>query len=379
MINKLCISLLSFSLLMSCSQSKHSHETAGFDTVSFKIKYAQGFKVSHRGAYKLLEVTYPFQGATSGYRYLLVQKGGPIPAHDDNTALITIPLENIVCTSTTHIPLLDYLEETDKLIGFPTTDYISSEKMRRRIDEGKVKDLGIDKAMNLEQLVVLKPAMVMGYTMGQDLGQLKKIRELGIPIVVNAEYLEKHPLGRAEWIKFMALFFNKEKEADSTFRVIESEYLKTHELVSHVAAKPSVMSGIVYGDTWFLPGGQNYAARLLEDAGCSYLWKANSSNGFLELSFESVYDKAKNADLWIGVGSFGSLAEIKAAEERYARFKPFQEGKVYTYNSRKGAKGGSEFLELGYLRPDFILNDLVKIAHPELLPDYRLYFYRQLK
>jgi iron complex transport system substrate-binding protein len=33
---------------------------------------------------------------------------------------------------------------------------------------------------------------------------------------------------------------------------------------------------------------------------------------------------------------------------------------------------------LGYLRPDLILKDLVKIAHPELLPDYELFFHKRL-
>jgi len=368
-----------FIAIVNCTPSRREPSINAIDSSLFTIKYAHGFNVSNHGSYKMVEVTYPYQGASSGYTYLLVQKGEPIPAHDPSTPVITIPLESIVCTSTTHIPALDYLDETDALIGFPSTDYISSPKMRTRIDAGKVKDLGMDKGMNLELLVTLKPSMVMGYSMNNDLGQLKKIQELGIPIVVNAEYLEKHPLGRAEWIKFMALFFNKEKEADSVFRLIESEYNNTRELVKAVVSAPTVMSGIVYGDTWFLPGGQNYAAKLLDDAGCHYLWKEDPSNGFLELSFESVYAKAKEADLWIGVGSFRSLAEIKAAEERYARFKPFREGKVYTYNSRQGAKGGSEFLELGYLRPDFILKDLVKIAHPELMPDYSLYFYGKLK
>jgi len=251
--------------------------------------------------------------------------------------------------------------------------------MRKRIDEGKVKDLGMDKSMNLELLATLKPSLVMGYQMNNDLGQLKKILALGIPVVVNAEYLEKHPLGRAEWIKFMALFFNKEREADSIFRFIESEYLKTNALVKNTGHEPTVMSGIVYGDTWFLPGGQNYAAKLFDDAGYRYLWRTDPSGGFLELSFESVYEKAKNADFWIGVGSFKSLAEIRASEERYTRFRPFQEGKIYTYNARQGAKGGSEFLELGYLRPDYVLKDLVKIAHPELLPGHELYFHRQLR
>ncbi len=322
---------------------------------------------------------YPYPGAVNGYNYLLVQKGDSIPAHSKETIVITVPVENLVCTSTTHIPLLDYIGETDKLIGFPTTDYVSSKKMRKRIDAGEVIDLGIDKGMNLEMLFSLKPAMVMGYTMNSDLGQLKKISELGIPVIINAEYLEKHPLGRAEWIKFMALFFNKETQADSVFQIIETNYLRTQNMVKTIPSRPTVLSGIVYGDTWFLPGGQNYAARLLKDAGCNYLWSDNDSKDYLELSFESVYGKAKEAELWIGVGAYKSLAEIKSAEPRYSKFRPFKEGTIYSNNVRQGAKGGSEFLELGYLRPDIILRDLVKIAHPELLPDYALYFHTPLK
>jgi iron complex transport system substrate-binding protein len=275
--------------------------------------------------------------------------------------------------------LLDYINETEALVGFPTTDYISSEKMRKRVDQGLVTDLGVDKGMNLELLYALKPDLVMSYTMTGDLGQLKKIKELNIPVVINAEYLEKHPLGRAEWIKFMALFFDKEKEADSVFNEIESNYNKTKQLVENSLTQPTVLSGIVYGEAWFMPGGKNYATHLLADAGADYLWKETDTNGFLELSFESVYEKAKSADLWIGVGSFSSLDEIKAADSRYALFKPFTDKQVYTYNGRKGAKGGSEFLELGYLRPDLILKDLVKIAHPKLLPDYDLFFYRRLE
>ena len=361
--------------LLSCSSKKDSATKS--ESISL-TKYAQGFKVTIVGNSKLVEVKQPYQNATSGYQYLLVPKGEVPPTHDETTQVITVPVENIVCTSTTHIPLLDYINETEKLIGFPTTDYISSEKMRKRIDQGKVKDLGIDKGMNIEMLYTLKPSLVMGYTMTKDLGQLKKIQELGIPVVINAEYLEKHPLGRTEWIKFMALFFGKEKEADSVFAEIEKEYLSTQQLVNEVKTKPTVLSGIVYGDAWFMPGGQNYAAKLLKDAGCEYLWASDSTSGFLQLSVESVYARAKEADLWIGVGSFKKLEEIKATEERYALFKPFKEQQVYSYDARKGAKGGSEFLELGYLRPDLILKDLVKIAHPELMPSYDLFFHRKL-
>jgi iron complex transport system substrate-binding protein len=364
-----------------CKRPSPIAETVEQTDTLTQIRYATGFTVRYEKDVKWIEVPAPFQGATSGYKYILIQRGATIPPHDADVRVITIPLTSVVCTSTTHIPLLDYLNETDKLTGFPTTDYISSEKMRKRVDEGKITELGIDKGLNLERLAVLKPGMVMGYTTSNDFGQFKKVEELGVPVVINAEYLEKHPLGRAEWIKFMALFFNKEREADSVFSIIENNYNQTKSIARSAKDRPTVLSGIVYGSAWFMPGGKNYAATLLRDANCHYLWEDDPTNGFLELSFESVYQKAHDADLWIGVGSFATLGEINAADERYSKFKPFQQKQVYNYDARQGAKGGSEYMELGYLRPDIILNDLVLIAHPELstsLQQKELYFHRKL-
>ncbi|HTF19068.1 MAG TPA: ABC transporter substrate-binding protein [Chryseolinea sp.] len=345
----------------------------------FSLRYAQGFSVRYEGKRKWVEVKTPYQGATSGYSYLLLPRGEELPALDPAVKVIRIPLRSIVCTSTSHLPLLEYLGEGNKLTGFPGTDYISSEKVRARIDSGKVLDLGVDKSMNLEQLANLHPDLVMGYSMTSDYGQYKKMEALRIPVVINAEYLEKHPLGRAEWIKFMALFFDQESVADSIFNSIEQQYLQTKASADTAAHRPTVLSGIVYGDAWFMPGGQNYAARLLSDAGCDYLWKGNTSTGFLEFDFESVYARAHEADLWIGVGSHPTLQSLADADHRYKNFKPFRKGAVYTYDARKGAKGGSVYLELGYLRPDIILRDLVKIAHPDLLPDYQLYFHKRLE
>jgi iron complex transport system substrate-binding protein len=190
--------------------------------------------------------------------------------------------------------------------------------------------------------------------------------------------MEGDALGRAEWIKFTSLFFGKEKVADSVFAVIEHEYNAALATAESVGQRPSVLLGTVYGDAWFMPGGQNYAAKLLEDSGNHYLWANDSTIGWLEISFESVYDKAKDADLWI-VGSFDTYEELNTADSRYALFKPFKTQQIYNYNARKGAKGGNDFLELGYLRPDLILKDLIKIGHPEMLPDHRLFFHAPLR
>lgn len=367
-------SLFFVTILFSChgdqNESKNILELEG-------ISHASNFIIEKRQSYTLIEIITPYKNADKGLRYVLYPRNTEKP-HIEADAFIPVPIQSIVCTSTTHIPLLDYLGETDKLVGFPTTDYISSKKMRNRIDSGYVTELGIDNAINIEKLIELNPELVMAYTMSSDFGQFNKIQEAGIPVLINAEYMELDPLGRAEWIKLAALLFCKEEKADSVFNMIETEYSTTLQKVEKLKNYPSVMSGSMYSDTWYLPGGRNYAAKILSDAGFKYLWKHDTTASFLALSYEVVLDKANKADYWIGASNFKSLKEMKEANERYSFFNPFTASTVYSYDKRIGAKGGSEFLELGYLRPDLILKDLVKIGHPEILPNHELFFYYKL-
>ena len=370
-------------VITGCSQqektSKKEIVQPSVSDLSTKIEYAKGFNVRYENGYKWVEIPRPYQEATDGFKYLLVQKGQDVPEHDEDVQVITIPLETIICTSTSHIPLLDYLNETDKLIGFPSTQYVSSLKARKLIDAGKVTELGIDSKMNIEKVLELDPEMVMGYSITGDYGQFRKIQQAGISVVINAEYLEGHPLGRAEWIKFMALFFNKEKMADSVFNEIKNNYRELKQATDTITKRPTVYSGVVYGDAWYLPGGQNNMAKLFKDAGAKYVWSEDNSTGYLEYSFESVYEKAHDADFWVGIASYNSLEEIKQADQRYTDFEAFKKGNVYNYNARMGPTGGNEFLELGYLRPDLILEDLIKIFHPGLLEGGELYFHRRVE
>jgi len=251
--------------------------------------------------------------------------------------------------------------------------------MRKRIDQGLVQELGIDGNLNIESLLQLQPSLVMSYTMSHDLGSLKKIQALGVPVVINSEFLEQHPLGRAEWIKFMALFLGKERKADSLFNWIEHEYVTLQKEAAQLEIQPTVLTGIPYGGIWYLPGGQNYGARFFKDAGCQYMWDDDPSNGFLKLSLETVFTKSLKADYWIGTGSFETYDDLKSLDNRFAQFSAFQNKKVYNYNKRIGATGGNEYLELGYLRPDLILKDLIQITHPERYENQNLYFYQALK
>lgn len=366
-------------LLLTACTGNEKRTSESITQPLLKPAYAKGFRVSNYHGARMVEVLQPFQGATQPVRYLLVHRGQEVPDHDATVHVVYTPAERIICTSTTHLPLLDYLDASNRLVGFPSLDLISSEKIRDLIHQNRIAELGTDQALNIEKTLALKPDLVMGYTVTGEYGQLKKLQELGVPVVLNAEYLEKHPLGRAEWIKFMGLFLEKEEEANTVFSMIENNYHTTSTLVKNELDRPTVLSGILYGDTWFLPGGENYGAQLLRDAGYRYYWENDTTAGFLKLSYETVFEKAHACDYWIGVGSFVSLDEMLQANNRYGNFKAFKNKQVYTYNARQGEKGGSEFLELGYLRPDIILKDLVKIHHPDLLPDYQLYFHAPLK
>jgi iron complex transport system substrate-binding protein len=361
--------------LVACKGEKKESKSGGITP----NRYATGFRVDDKGTYRDVFVQHVDDSATPPIQYRLIAQDQELPLAQVGVTVIRVPIKSLVCTSTTHIPHLDYLGDTDKLIGFPSLEYISSTAMRSRIDAGKVEELGKENGLNLERVAALNPSLVMAYTMNKDLGQLKKVQELGIPVVVNAEFIEQHPLGRAEWIKFTALFLGKEKQADSIFRGIETEYLKIKTLADGFTEKPTVLTGIPYGGIWYLPGGKNYGAQFFTDAGCNYLWSDNSSSGYLQLSLEAVYEKAIKADYWIGVASFKQYDALKTTDARFADLAPFKNKTVFHYNGRIGATGGNEYFELAYLRPDLILKDLIQITHPKAYPNPDLFFYRPLE
>ncbi len=385
---KVCRSI-SFILILfstySCNSPQQENTTEALTTEAnpssyheVSVDYASQFRIIYKEGYKIVEVLQPYPGAKKSLRYLLLPKDMAVPENTEADAVVRIPVREMVSFSTTHIPALEMLGAAEVLSGFPGTDLISSAGMRRRINEGEVQDLGAANGINIEKLMELSPDLVMAYGMGPQDKSLRSLERTHIPVVLNADFLEQSPLGRAEWIKFTAAFLNKEKEADSVFSYIRDRYESLAALTSDVSERPSVFSGVVYNGTWFMPGGKSWASVFFADAGGKYLWSDNGEAGSLQLSFEAVFNKAHKADYWIGAANYPSLQALEEADSRYRQFAAWQQSNVYTYTAREGETGGNEYLELGYSRPDIVLADLIRILHPTLLPDYKLYFYEKL-
>lgn len=363
------------SLIAGCTQTQPQNTSV--PVPDDNVKYAKGFSIEYYDDYKKVTVSRLYKGSSQQkIYYLYSDSASQLPG---DGIKIKTPLQSIVCTSTTHLPSLVLLDEVDKLVGFPSLEYISSNEVRERINSGSVKELGSENGMDIEGIVDLSPDVMMGFLMSSDSKVYDKIEGSGVNVVINSDYLENSPLGRAEWIKFVAAFFNKEELADSIFTAIEDNYFSIKNLVLNVPDKPAVFSGILYGGTWFMPGGDSFAAIFLQDAGANFLWSDTNETGSLELSFESVLEKAEDAEYWIGASNFKSREDMLMSDERYELFKAFKENNVFTYTLNVTEFGGNDFFEMGYARPDWILSDLVKILHPGLIKDEAFHFYQQVK
>ncbi|MCA9920565.1 MAG: iron ABC transporter substrate-binding protein, partial [Anaerolineales bacterium] len=78
----------------------------------------------------------------------------------------------------------------------------------------------------------------------------------------------------------------------------------------------------------------------------------------------------------INLGFVSTLADLAASDERFADFAAFQNGTVYNYDLRTNEFGGNDFFESAAANPHWVLADLIKIFHPELVPDHEFVYYR---
>ncbi|MCB0463049.1 MAG: ABC transporter substrate-binding protein [Flavobacteriaceae bacterium] len=375
--------LATITLIFSCKNEPKPENINSTDKATVKKnKYAKGFEITDFNDYKILSIRNPWPKAEKTYKFALIQKDMLSKFtlnKNEFDGFLTIPIEKIVVTSTTHIPALELLEIEESLIGFPGTDYVSSEKTRVRINNGNIRELGKNEGINTEVLLELKPDVVVGFGVDGNNKTFETIKNSGIPVIYNGDWVEDSPLAKAEWIKFFGVLYDKEKEADSIFNQIESDYLEAKETASIIKNKPTVLSGAMHKDVWYLPSGTSPEAQLLNDANVNYLWSDTSGSGSLALSFESVFEKGKNADLWLSPSYYSSFEALGKANEHYTKFDAFKNRNIFTFANTTGETGGVLYYELGTARPDLVLKDLIKICHPELLKDYIPHFFKPLQ
>jgi len=344
-----------------------------------EIQYAKGYEIYKHLGFSIVKITNPWPDAKESFTYILQEKNGIIPDSLKQFTVIPIPIQTIVVTSTTHIPALELLGVENTLVGFPNTAYISSEKTRKRIDAGKIREVGTNESLNTEVLIDINPDLIVSFGLNNSNPTLDNLQKSGLKVMLNGDWTEQSPLGKAEWIKFFGALYGLDSKANSVFSEIEMEYKNTLALAKKATSKPTVLSGAMYQEQWYVPQGESWAALFLKDARANYLWAETKGNGSLAVPFEDILEKAQNADFWIAPGDFSNLKQMSDSNPHYNRFTSFKNKKVYSYSVNKGAKGGIIYFEWSPTRPDWVLKDLIKIFHPELLPNHKLFFFQKLE
>lgn len=375
-------------LVTSCKNEPEVTTVTPTMSASQAVTYADGFTITKYENYTLLSVTEAFPNADKTFTYALVPEGGlQASIEEENSksltelltsqgvnAIIKTPIKNVVVTSTTHIPSLEMLGVIETLKGFPNLDYVSSPLSRKRIENNLITELGQNESLNTELAINLNPDAVITFGVEGENKSVNTLQRAGIPVLYNGDWVEKEPLGKAEWIKFFGALYGKEKEADSIFTTIKNQYLATKKKLSSLTSSPTILSGAMYKDVWYLPKGDSWQAKVLEDAGGSYLWADTEGVGSIALSIESVLEKGQQADFWIAPGQYTSYSKLLSDNPAYGQFDAFKNKKVYTFAKSKGSTGGLLYYELAPNRPDLVLRDLTKILHPELITEDFTFF-----
>jgi iron complex transport system substrate-binding protein len=344
-------------------------------------RYASGFRAQELGSLTLITVTDPWQQSKNViFRYVLAPEAELVPDSLKNVPFIKTPVKRAIALSTTHAAMIDQLGSAESIVGLSGADFIYSPTIRTMLESGEIKDVGYGQGLDFEAIVKLNPDVLFLYGVeGNVMTTLEKLTDLGIPAVFCGEYLETHPLGKAEWIRFFSLFYDKEEQSARFFNQIDSAYNALSLIASEAHSKPLVLNGLPWKDTWYMAGGKSFAAQLMEDASGDYLWRDTHSTQALPLDLESVYIRALNADVWINPGAAGSLADILLLDERLGDLEVLKMGQVFNNNARVSEGGGNDYWESGTVRPDLVLADLIKVFHPDLLTDHSFVYYRQLK
>ncbi|MDR3704369.1 MAG: ABC transporter substrate-binding protein [Paludibacteraceae bacterium] len=370
----LCIILLG-SLLISCQQKKAQPDNAKPDSTA-QVTYAKGFSIEYFAAYKRVTVYNPWKKNAIYARYYLVKdKSTTVPADGQK---IKIPIQTIAATCGTQFEFLNLIGNLNSITGICTPKLIYNKVLLGKIQQHKLTDLGDPFSLNIEKVQLLHPDAVMVSGFNQEDPVSKRLMEYGTPVIFDNEWTENTLLARAEWIKFIASFYNKEQLADGIFNHIANNYIAIREKAKHVTKRPTVMCGGNFKGTWYMPGGKSYMAGLLSDAGADYHYANDTTKGSLPLNFEVALNNFRHTDVWIG-SSANSIAELLNIDERHGLFDAAKNKQVFNFNARVTPTGGNDFWESGTAHPDLILADMIKIFHPDLMNGHAFVYVRKLE
>ena len=367
----LCLLCAALLCLGACDRGKAAGEATvrAADT----IRYARNLHIEYFDDYVSVRIRDPWDTLRQRQHYVLVDRSRELPAGlPQDGIVIRVPVEKAVIYTSVHTAIAEELGALDRVCGICEPEYITSPAVLQRIAEGRIADLGVSTSPNVEGIIDLGTEMIIASPFeNSGYGSAEK---LGIPIVEAADYMENHPLGRTEWVLFYGLLLGEREAAEQVFARTEARYNEFKALAAQVKERPTVLLERRYGNSWAVPAGESYIGVMHADAGADYVFRSLPGAKSVHLSFESVFDQAGDADFWFlkyDTRTPFTYTLLAREYEPYANFRPWKEHRIFACNTIT-----STYYDDITLHPDRVLEDLIAIYHPDLLPGHvqRYYF-----
>ena len=374
-LKKILLLYLVFIFLNSCTFQQEKEKQKR----SSGVKYAKGFSIESNEHYKKLSILNPWDNYKVYATYYVLKDSIKPPSNENElTFYFHHTPKSIALHTAAQAATLKALDLESLVKGITDPRFFYEQKYAEKLDKGELIQTSNAVQINKERILLLHPDIVItnGWnTVNTDHQMLIK---MGIPPLFMIEWMETDPLGRAEWIKALGFLFDKEREADSIFKMVKTNYLAIKKQHSGNVIRPTILHGEEYNGVWYVAGGQSYIAKIYTDAGAKYLWKDNDKTGSLPIDVEVVLEKGASADYWFT--TFGqNVADIEhIKQEKYSILNSVKNEKIYSNINRTRKMGGNDFWETGNYRPDLILKDITGVLYPNQSPKDSLMFYKKL-
>ena len=362
-------------LLLSACGGGNKSTSASWNEEIIPMKYAENLLMAKGEGYTRVQLRNPWDTTSVLSTYILVDKHQEVPAHLPEGTLVRTPLSKALVYTAVHCNLIKELGAVQSIGGICELQYIKVPEIIEGCKNGTIVNAGEGTNPDIEKIIDLHPdaLMLSPYENSGGHGQVEKLK---VPIIECADYMETSALGSAEWIRFYGMLFGQLYKADSIFAEVEKNYNDLKVLAQSQTSKPKLLCELKSGSAWYVPGGRSTTGRLYHDAGAEYAFNHYPNSGAVPLSFETVFDKAQDADIWLmkyNQATDKTLTSMREDYGPYAQFKAFKQKQVYGCNTAY-----KEYYEDFPFHPDKVLKDLIKIFHPTLLPDYELKYFDKL-
>lgn len=338
---------------------------------SFKSEqYSTMFSISENR--KAVTITYPEDKTL----HIVFDSIGSRNTQRNDTIFIVSRPKKVVCTSTTFLGFLKVINETSSIVGFQNKNLVYDSVIYSKLLQNQIADVSTPEGINNEMLLSLKPDIVfMTYSPGNEKSAtIERLKNNGIIVIHIPDWLEQHPLGRMEWVRFFSLFYNKYDLAKQYTDSVIASYNDSKLKSMTKSYSPKVMIGLSFNDQWFVPSGNGYFGTLLQDAGYSYPFQNKKSTQSIAYSKEEVLSLCYDADIWLNVTTATTLRDVELIERLAPQFKSFQQKNVFNYTKKLLPRGANDFWEMGVVEPHLVLKDLEMIASGQYMKHQTTYY-----